>query len=263
MKRIILMIFRIILILAGLVFFAWFFIPGVLTGHFHIGTVTGIILSVLMFIYGVWFKKINSLISIIWGKIAGKIIIVIIALAAAAILALAVACMICIGSGRQRLPDGQKTVVVLGCRVYSYGPSLMLIARLEEAKALLDSDPEAVCIVCGGKGKNEPVAESEAMKEYLLNMGVDEARIYEDNLSLDTIENLTNAKKIIQSNGLDERCAIVTSDYHVYRALRYADSLGFEESAGVPAYTLWWLFPSSYIREMYGIMEMWFLNRTF
>mgnify|MGYP002624857781 CR=1 FL=1 len=240
---------------------AWFLIPGLLTRSFHIGTVTGIGIALILIVYGIWGKWINKLFRMIWQKTAGKLLLCFIGAVAAAVLGLAVACMICMGNGRQSPPEEGSTVVVLGCRVYNYGPSLMLVARLEEAYDYLQRNPDSACIVCGGKGDNEPREESAVMKDYLVAMGIDPVRIYTDSTSMDTMENLTNAAEIIRENSLNERCAIVTSDYHVYRALKYAGKLGYKDAGGVPSYTLWWLFPSSYIREMYGIMELWFINR--
>ena len=54
------------------------------------------------------------------------------------------------------------------------------------------------------------------------------------------------------------RIAIVTNEYHEYRAFMIAEVLGLEHSA-VPAKTPWWLFPTYYIREVYGIIYEWVL----
>lgn len=253
-------IIRIILGCAGIVLFLWFFVPGLLTAHFHIGVVTGVVISILMIIYALFAGTINRFIIYLWSKAAGKVIIFIILAAAAAILTLAIMCMICMGSGMKKSTEKSGTVVVLGCRVYSYGPSLMLRARLDEAIQFLNNDEDAVCIVCGGQGKNEPESEAAAMFGYMTDRGIDKKRVYMEDKSLDTLENLTNSLGIIKENNLDENCVIVTSDYHCYRAIKYAEKLGYRNPSALPAKTLWWLFPSSYIREMYGIMEMWFLN---
>nr|MBE6018621.1 YdcF family protein [Lachnospiraceae bacterium] len=253
-------ILRTLLGTAGIILFLWFFVPGLLTAHFHIGVVTGTIISILMIIYAVFAGQINRFISFLWSKAAGKVLIFIVLAAVAAILTLAIMCMVCMGRGMKKDAERSGTVVVLGCRVYSYGPSLMLRARLDEAIEYLDEVPGSVCIVCGGQGKNEPETEAAAMYGYLTERGVGPSRIYTDDTSQDTFENLTNASKIIEENGLDEKCVIVTSDYHCYRALKYAERFGYRDPSALPAKTLWWLFPSSYIREMYGILEMWFLN---
>lgn len=170
-------------------------------------------------------------------------------------------CMVSMGRGMKRSADSQQgTVIVLGCRVYSYGPSLMLKARMDAACEYLNDNPGSICIVCGGQGSNEPESEADAMYTYMTGKGIEPSRIYKDGISEDTNENLTNAAEIIKQNDLDQKCAIVTSDYHCYRALKNAERLGYEDPAAIPADTLWWLFPSAYVREMYGILEMWLLK---
>jgi len=90
--------------------------------------------------------------------------------------------------------------------------------------------------------------------------GLSADRIFTEDASTDTQENLANAASLIKDNGLNPQTVIATNDYHIYRALEYARSTGFEAPGALPAPTLWWLFPSLTVREMYGIMEMWFLN---
>ena len=281
--------FRVVRILIGCigsVIFLWFFVPGLLTGHLHIGVVTGTVIGLILTIYAIFFSQINRFLKFLWRHVAGRVIICVVSAAILAILILAIMCMICMGSGMRRgrtqensmkggnmaaeqdiamsdSQDGQPaghTVVVLGCRVYSYGPSLMLRSRLDAAYECLTASPESVCIVCGGQGSNEPEAEADVMYDYLTGRGIDPARIYKDDTSEDTNGNLINAAEIISANDLNPLCTIVTSDYHCYRALQYAEQLGYEDPAALPAGTLWWLFPSAYVREMYGILEMWFLK---
>ena len=60
-------------------------------------------------------------------------------------------------------------------------------------------------------------------------------------------------KKIIEERGLSKNIAIATSDYHQYRASKIAKTLGFSVGA-VPGHTAWWLFPTFYVRELYGIL---------
>ena len=60
-------------------------------------------------------------------------------------------------------------------------------------------------------------------------------------------------KKIIEEKGLGNNIAIATSEYHQYRASQIAKSLGFSVGA-VSGHTAWWLFPTFYMRELYGIL---------
>ena len=255
-------ILRSLLVIAGIILFCWFLMPAFLTGSFHIGAVTGIAVSLLMIFYGVCCGWVNKLIRILWSRTTGKILLIALGAAAAAILILAVICMFCIGSARYKTPDRGRTVVVLGCRVYGSRPSAMLSARLRSALEYLEENPGSDVIVCGGCGTDETCAEAEVMYEWLKAEGISPERIYVEDRSLDTIDNLSNALEIIKEEGLNDSCVIVTNDYHVYRSLKYARRAGFEDPAGISAPTLWWMFPGVYVREMYGIMEMVFINHT-
>ncbi len=97
------------------------------------------------------------------------------------------------------------------------------------------------------------------MYAYLVERGIDEERIYIEDQSTDTVENIQYSMKIIEENNLNDNAAIVTSDYHVYRSLVYAEREGLN-AVGIPAATQWWIYPVSVVREMYGILEQWFLK---
>ena len=57
----------------------------------------------------------------------------------------------------------KKYVVVLGAAVHGDVPSLALTHRLEGAYEYLNTHPDAVAILSGGKGKGENISEAECM----------------------------------------------------------------------------------------------------
>ncbi len=260
MGTLLVLLFRRLLALIGIVGLLWFVVPGIFTGNIHIGIVTGAILSALLIIYGFWGGWINMLIRLIWNSAVGKFILCLLGIIAGAIIGLAVACMVSMGSANRQSAKEDSTVVVLGCHVYKSGPSRSLVSRLKVAAEYLNDNPDSICIVTGGQGSNEYQTEASAMKDWLVNNGIDADRIIEEDTSTDTWENLTNAKAIIDRQGIDDRIVIATNDYHMYRALSYAQAAGFDSPGALNADTLWWLFPGLYVREMYGILEMWFLK---
>ncbi len=217
-------------------------------------------LGIILFLYGLFFTNVNAFLVSFRKTAAGKTVIIAVTVILAGILSLAVASIISMARAGSEKPAENATVVVLGCHVYDTGISRSLKSRLDTAKEYLDENPDSKCVVCGGKGHNEPSTEGEAMYEYLVEKGIDKDRIFMDITSTDTLENLHNAKAIIEENGLNPQTVIISNDYHIYRALAYAKNAGFDSPSGIPAPTLWWLFPSITIREMYGIMEMWFIN---
>ena len=97
------------------------------------------------------------------------------------------------------------------------------------------------------------------MYRYLVAKGIDPARLYKEDKSTDTRENLKFSKALIEENGLHPVIAIATSEFHEYRAGQLARELGLEYGA-VPGKTAIWLFPTYYVRELYAILELWFLE---
>ena len=150
-----------------------------------------------------------------------------------------------------------KVVVVLGCGLdHQTGtiPSLMLASRLNAAVEYLDENPEAVCVVTGGQGKNENVTEASAERKYLIGKGVAQGRILLEDKSTNTEENLSFAKEILLQNGItDTEIAVATNEFHMLRSLDIAKSAGFTPSA-CSAPTNGRLLGMMWIREMVAVV---------
>ena len=127
-----------------------------------------------------------------------------------------------------RPPKDNATVVVLGCQVRGDNPSLLLYKRIETAFEYLKTNPDTKCVASGGQGSDENISEAECIKKYLVNMGIDESRIYIENRSVNTNENIAFSADIIKKNGLNENMAIVTDGFHEMRAALIAKRLGYE-----------------------------------
>ena len=150
-------------------------------------------------------------------------------------------------------PEGRETLVVLGCEIMGEKPSLMQVERLQAALEYLNAYPQTKVICSGGKGKKEKISEAEAMKIWLVNHGVEPERIYEENRSETTLENIRFSKEIIERNGLEKTIAVCTNEFHLYRAVQIAESLSLK-AVTVPAKTAWWLIPTFCVREFYAIL---------
>ena len=142
------------------------------------------------------------------------------------------------------IPEGDGSdiiVVTLGCRTYET-PGKMLRKRLDSAFEVMDALPLSAGIVCGGQGENEPRTEASAMAEYLTAKGIAAERIYLDDKSMNTEQNITNMRTIIENYPelQGRRLVVVTSDFHLLRsrhlikAAGYADST-FSMRAGIPS----------------------------
>ena len=125
-------------------------------------------------------------------------------------------------------PKQDATVVVLGCAVRGGGPSLMLRERLIAAQDYLDENPEAVCVVSGGQGADESMSEAQCMYEYLTEHGISPERIYMEDKSTSTRENIKFSAQIIEQNDLPDGMNIVTNEFHEYRAKRIAEKQGID-----------------------------------
>ncbi|MEG0767106.1 MAG: YdcF family protein [Clostridia bacterium] len=117
------------------------------------------------------------------------------------------------------------SIVVLGAQVKSCGlASLTLTRRMTLALAHYQASPQLM-ICCGGQGDNEPVAEGDFMRDWMIRHGVHEEDVISENCSRNTRENIGNAKEILDARGLS-RPLVITSDYHVPRALATCRSAG-------------------------------------
>lgn len=125
-------------------------------------------------------------------------------------------------------PTENVTVVILGCRVYGENPSLSMVERLDAAYEFLEAHEDVQCVLSGGKGDGENITEAECMYRYLIAKGIDENRLYKEECSTTTRDNLLYAKQIIEENHLEQTIAIATSEYHVYRAGEIAKAFGME-----------------------------------
>ena len=243
---------------------AWFIADLIWTGNvFLLGSDTGIAVFTLLLLYMIFFEKINSAVSKMWKRIPGKIIISIVCLLLAFVLVLACATTGCMIAGVKNSIEGtddQLTVVVLGCKVNGYYPSRSLELRLDKAYEFLTENEGYVCVVSGGQGEGEKISEAECMKDYLTKKGIDPDRIYLEDRSENTIENIDNSYEVIKENGLPEKIAIVTSSYHEYRAGLIAGKAGISEHMSVPARSPFISFSTDVVREMYGILNQWLFD---
>lgn len=248
------------LLLIGMSFLGilYFLLPFMYGRILNIGNATGIMVLLLLLLYGLFMPWIHKGIRAAWKKKIGKIGITAAGVLAGLVFLLAVIETGCMVNAATKEPAEDATLVVLGCRTYGDRPSIMLASRLDAAYEYLTEHSDAVCVVSGGQGPDEPVSEGEFMYQYLVKKGIAPERIYRETESTSTRENLQFTKRIIEAEGLNPQIAIVTNEYHEYRASMVAKDLGLEYSA-FSAKTPWWLFPTYYIRELYGILYEWVL----
>lgn len=125
-----------------------------------------------------------------------------------------------------------KNAVVLGMALEDGKPNSDLISRVETAVKYAGENPEATLIASGGNGSENVKSEAEVMKELLTERGVEPSRIVTEDSSSDTRGNFENTAKLIDPT---EPLVIITSSYHMQRAVDTAKSAGFTEVLKCPA----------------------------
>lgn len=144
-------------------------------------------------------------------------------------------------------PSGNtQAIIVLGAQVKEDGTlSLQLQWRMEETLRQYQLHPQRI-VVCGAQGSNEPAPEAHVMRDWLVARGVPADMILMDDASFNTRQNIANAKKLLPQDV--ERVLIVTSRYHLPRAMALASDMGLEaEGAGSPIKLIYW--PKNHYRE--------------
>ncbi|MBO4290087.1 MAG: YdcF family protein, partial [Lachnospiraceae bacterium] len=157
-------------------------------------------------------------------------------------------------------PDPDKDfMIVLGCGIRKDGTcSPLLRGRVDRALAFAKKQKELTgkeltFIVSGGQGPNEVVPESRAMKNYLLEQGVPEERILEEDKSTSTFENMLCSKKIIEDVGAGGKVAFATTNYHVFRSGLFSRRVKMR-AVGIGAKTKWYFWPNAAVREFVGLL---------
>ena len=145
-------------------------------------------------------------------------------------------------------------IVVLGSQVKPSGPAVVTRLRLDKAYEYASENPETLIIVSGGQGSNEPASEASVMKDYLVARGIDENRILMEDQSTNTSENLRYCSSLYEDLS-GSSVGIVTSNFHIFRALSIAKKCGYTDIYGIPADSVVLYLPNNMIRESIGILK--------
>ncbi|MCH5315982.1 MAG: YdcF family protein [Eubacterium sp.] len=249
MKKII----KLTLIILG-VFIIFIFLAPAAARIFHIGSIVGIVIGVVFLGLGLMLDKVLEIVKNIMKSKKGRIIF---GSAVTAVIAIGLSFSIALGSviisGETNATD-QNVVIVLGCAVYGETPSIMLKKRVNSAYEYLTKNEDSVAVLSGGQGNGESISEAECMRRLLTEKGIDESRLYLEDQSTNTAENIANSKKILEENNLGYDVAIATSDYHLKRATMIAERNGLT-AARISSHSGFFDVPSFYIRDTLGVIK--------
>jgi vancomycin permeability regulator SanA len=131
-----------------------------------------------------------------------------------------------------RLPPLGGAVLVLGAGVYSDGePTAILEGRLKTALELYREGKVGWFLV-SGDNRHATYNEPQAMRRWLVRQGVPLTHIVSDYAGRRTYDSLKRAQAVFGQN----QVVIVTSDFHLPRALYLAERIGLS-AWGVPCRT--------------------------
>ena len=153
-------------------------------------------------------------------------------------LAFAVLLGVVLSGAHSSVSGDPQVMIVLGCQVKPWGPSVLLQDRLDTALAYLQDHPDMTVVACGGQGADEPESEAQAIADYLTENGVSKRNILLDEDSHNTHQNLENAAKLLSEENMDPaqpQVVVVSNGFHLTRARMLAQRCGFEEVSTLAA----------------------------
>ena len=156
-------------------------------------------------------------------------------------------------------PSAYDVIVVLGAQVKATGePSVQLRWRLDKALEMYFTYPCPV-IVCGAQGSDEPRPEADVMRDLLIADGIPAERIFSDPVSRNTYQNIGNAMEIMERLGVTTPL-IITSDYHLSRAMDIAKAEGVEaQGAASPTKRELQFWLKNHGREALAFVKFWLI----
>jgi len=166
--------------------------------------------------------------------------------------------IIAINGAKNTTTFDEDCVLVLGCGLRGNVPMPALCMRLDKCLEYLQHNPNAIIVVSGGQGHSETISSAEAMKNYLVERGVNPSQILEENQSSNTVEDMEFSKPIMDKyfGSKTYKVVCITSNHHAYRAGILARKFGIPVSQ-YNADLLWYLYPVAYGREALSICKMW------
>ena len=112
-----------------------------------------------------------------------------------------------------------QIMVILGCQVKPWGPSVLLQDRLDKALSYLEDHPDLTVVVSGGQGPDEHISEAQCMYDYLTAHGVDGEQILLEDQSHNTVQNLRYTVDLLAEAGYDTTAdmVVVSNGFHLTR----------------------------------------------
>lgn len=255
MKMVVAKMIKPLLITIGIIIVLAYALP-LAAGILNAGNIFGLGAGSMIILLGVFIKPFSEFIKAFCENKIGKGIFVALLFAAIVFILMFISTLACVYHAGEYSAEHEKTVIVLGCKVRGTVPSIALEGRTRQAIKHLEQNSDAVVILSGGQGPDEKISEAECMKNIMVKSGIDESRIYLEDKSTNTDENIAFSKRIIDENKLSSNVAIATSNYHQKRAIMIAEKNGLT-AASLPSDTDRFSRLTFYTREVFGVWVQW------
>lgn len=138
---------------------------------------------------------------------------------------------------RTRIIEEPEILVIFGCKVETWGPSVLLQDRLDTALNYLGDHPDLTVVVTGGRGDDERQSEAQCMYDYLTAHGADGENILVEDRARNTWQNVNYTLDLLEEKGYstDGTVAAVSSGFHLLRIQMLWDRAGDGALAGTLA----------------------------
>ena len=210
-------------------------------------------LGILLFVYGYVELKFNI---DIWGHIPKIFRVIITTLFTVGLVIFICIESIIIYNGNHHDNEKPDYLVVLGAGLRGNSISASLLYRLETALDFHEMYPDVKIVVSGGQGTGESMPEALAMRNFLVDNGVDPSLIIMEDKSTNTYENFLYTKYILEADTEKDNftITIISNNFHMYRAKFLAREVGFS-TYGYPAPSHKASALVFYVREFFGVIK--------
>ena len=153
---------------------------------------------------------------------------------------------------RPQISD-DATLIVLGGAIKHGRPCETLARRLDVTARLWHESPGRLIVCTGGPTPDLRTTEADEMARYLREQGVAASQAILERKARNTRENILNSCELLEQRGIAGQLCVVSSDYHLWRALRDARTVGIALTP-VAAPTPTASIPQQWCREVLTIL---------
>ena len=119
-------------------------------------------------------------------------------------------------------------IIVLGGTIRDGRPCLSLQLRLDEALRQWQEAPGRTLVLTGGAVPDDTLTEADYMARDLMARGVPDDRLLLETQARNTAQNIRYSMELLEHLGMSGTLCVLTSDYHLYRAVTEGRACGIE-----------------------------------